>query len=324
MFCSECGEKLAEDARFCHNCGVEVETPEAPETGVPEPPEPAPRVPEPAPPPVPQPAYQPALPAPTGAPPGAPAQPEAGGPATAMPPAGQAPSLEQPPVAYGAPESPAGPPAEPKQTGTSCWLIGCIVAAVLFLIVVIVGFFVLRYGWVRFQELLEEGGGSVSLDAAPGDSDTEAGGAAGPDTTGLEDLDSILGKNIAEAVREGRKAAQEAQTGMRSIKTMIGAIATAGRFLRAYQEQDLDAMNEFLSADLRKSMDPDVWRLGEYEHLSFDMVGQEEKSPAHYRFKVVEKGRSSDSGEEFRETFWLAVTWNGQVWEISALQVQAD
>ena len=359
MFCANCGKNVDDDAQFCPNCGAkateeQAPTPESAASAVP--PEPTPSAVPPAEPATaaPEPTAAAAPPQPEGASPTPEPTPSAVPPAQAEPTASAiapaAPTAASQPVqpAPGAPppQQPPAAPAEgepPKKKSSSCWIMGCIIFAVVF----IVGgggiFLGLRYmyhkgqeGVQQLQQQMEQMGeqaqprGGEQSEGTEGDGEQPGGEGGQTPEIGRVDWDQVG----VDMPPETRRALQEAmdqlgdwaqseefQRAMRQGEA-AGATIALYQFFAAWQTGDAAAVKKLVVPELGDAVDEYIPE--PYAQSDLRITEQKKLSDNEWQYAVEEDYRLQPGGELQTEHYGLHIKNTDKGWLVSKLEIALD
>lgn len=285
MYCPSCGKQIEDDAKFCPHCGKDVDaTDDAPQQqsagAVPPPPAPVPPTPQ-----------------PSGVTPPPTAIPAAAPPST--------PPSYQPTTAPAMGVPPASAAGQPAKKGSSCWLIGCIVLAVLVLLGGVGGYFGWKYLRAKGGEVIQDIQGQLDQGGS-GDLTINEGGSGGSDSGGTPDTGGG-GTISSEAPAE--------------------AVAVVQEMFRAWARGDVGGVTSQMTATLRDALSGDDSPFAtKYEQISVEFTNEEKISNTQWTFTIEETYRAS-SGDDAQVTVYeVEVTDQGGSagWKVSDMDKIED
>lgn len=318
MFCANCGKKVEEDAQFCPHCGARAREPEAEVTGAvpaaPESAEPAP-VPEPSAPTLTQ------VPTPT---------PSAGAPTepprqlvTSAPEQPQAPPGEIPPVAP--PPGVTPPLAEegepPKKKSSTCWIVGCIILAVVVILGGVGTCLVTRYFYTRSTQVIQEVQQQMQDQGGqPGAESGEAGSPIDdiqPDVVQPpEDMGQAL-QDIMDQVGQlgGGQAWQDAMENMASAPPAVAVY----QFIFTWRTGEPAAIRALVTPELAADLD-EYLPQGDLLQVGADLQEKTKVSETEWEYVIAENLVPRSGGEQTTDRHRIRVVRSGDKWLVSEIE----
>ncbi|MGC9319563.1 MAG: zinc ribbon domain-containing protein [Armatimonadota bacterium] len=336
MFCSECGERVPDDARFCPKCGHELrpagEAPEKEASDEAESAEAAPAEP-PYQPTIPveeeeetQPAQEPAQPPaadtqqmppsagiPTPTPQPTPSQPQAERPGA--PEEAEEPPQAQPPP----PQPPPGPqpPAEEpkKKSSATCWIVGCIVVLVL---LILGGVGLWLFGRWAIQEAEKQ-----SQQTTENQVEIWEPGEEGPSGGEGTEIGEIM-RGLEEGLEEAREAVAGASVeGFDPGSVEASLLPTFYGFMAALAADDPDAMELLMSPSMKEQWATVEWEQAPHlEHRGFSKDDQRQVDEAEYRFVIEESLFDTEEEQQIQITWDIRFVKIDGKWYVDHLEAE--